>query len=77
TARELDLALTEHRALTALAAIAGATGDPERAARHTAGARLIERNTGYHPCPEAQPGANAQASAGGSAGSVPRRGYYP
>ncbi|MEO3762998.1 BTAD domain-containing putative transcriptional regulator [Streptomyces sp. B5E4] len=53
TARELDLPLTAHRALTALAAIAHATNAPDRAADHTAEAHRIERETGYHPNPNA------------------------
>jgi hypothetical protein len=48
-ARELELRIIECRSLSALAAVTRATGRPTAAARHTAQANQIQRDTGYHP----------------------------
>ncbi|AMW15063.1 transcriptional regulator, SARP family protein [Streptomyces qaidamensis] len=54
-ARALDLRPAEHRALTALAAIAHTTGTPAEAADHTAQAQRIQNETRYHPSPADEP----------------------
>jgi len=50
-ARALELRPAEHRALTALAAIARTTGATAAEAEHTAQSLRIREETGYHPSP--------------------------
>ncbi|MDF3144729.1 tetratricopeptide repeat protein [Streptomyces sp. T21Q-yed] len=54
-ARALDLRPAQHRALTALAAIAHTNSTPAEAADHTTQARRIQDETGYHPSPADEP----------------------